>query len=132
MIGLEIMQQAPLAAVGENFIVDMEKYFRRQHFHLEVHLVTNATGKSPGGALLAAKAITEQRPSLGQRLVGGRDFRQVNIAIAPSDHVAGSSNPHGNLGVLPLNLPHGEDIKQLGMQWPSIELENQVANPRSQ
>src|SRR5260370_20890397 len=112
--------------------MNVEENFRRQYFHLEVHLVTNATRESPGSALLAAEAITEQGPLPRQRLLGGRDFRDVNLAMYPRDDMAGTSNAHGNIDIVARNLTHGEDIKQLRMQGPSIELENQVADPRSQ
>src|SRR5260370_33874595 len=100
--------------------MNVEENFRRQYFHLEVHLVTNAARESPGSALLAAKAITEQGPLPRQRLLGGRDFRDVNVAMGTRDDMAGTSYAHGKIDIVALNVTTVEAIKHFRLQGPSM------------
>ncbi len=42
VIRLEIVEETALGTVRQDFIMDVQEDFRRQHFHLEAHLVVQA------------------------------------------------------------------------------------------
>src|SRR5438552_1687823 len=66
VVRLEIVQQATLAAIGEDFIMNVEEDFLREHFHLKTHLVTDAVGARQTTGVLPAQAIAEQATLIGQ------------------------------------------------------------------
>jgi hypothetical protein len=44
VVGLKIMKQTALAAVGQDFIMNVEENLRRQNFDLEIGLIIDAVG----------------------------------------------------------------------------------------
>src|SRR6516162_6896815 len=60
MVRLEIVQQAPFAAVSEDFIVHMQKNLGRQHLDLETGLIAYAKAGTDCVAAFAAQPIVEQ------------------------------------------------------------------------
>ena len=131
MMRLEIMEESPLAAVGHDFVVDVEEDFRRQHLDLEAGLVAHAARAGDGVGVLSPQPITEQPPGLGQWLVRGSHLRQVNRTIAEGNDVAGPRNTYGQFIVLALDFSDRQDIEKLGVKRPPIHLKGQVAHPRA-
>src|SRR5207249_2106006 len=64
-------------------------------------------------------------------LDGGGDLGQMNLAILPGNHVAGPGDANRQLIVLPLNPAQSEDVEQLGVQRPPVELKDQIRDSRS-
>src|SRR5262249_10316773 len=54
------------------------------------------------------------------------------VGVLPGDDVAGARDAHGQLVVLAADLAHGQDVEQLGVQRPPVELKDEVANRRSE
>src|SRR5262249_51812195 len=91
VVGAEVVQQAALAAVGQDLVVDVQVDLRRQGFDLEGGLVVDAVGRGEPAAVLAAEAVAEEPAALGQGLVGGGgDLGQVDVAVLEGDDVAGA------------------------------------------
>src|SRR5688500_18049978 len=53
----KVVEQAALAAVGEDLIVDVQEDLRWQRLDLEAHLVVDAMGAGQSPVVLAAKAV---------------------------------------------------------------------------
>src|SRR5262249_11275861 len=129
---LEIVQQAALVAVRQDFVVYVQENLRRQRLDLEAHLIADAEHTRDLVALLAAQLMIDKPALLRQKLIaGGGNFGKVNVAAFPGDDVPGPSDAHGQVGAVVLNLAHGKDVKQLGVQRPAKNLEYQVADPRT-
>ena len=89
--------------------------------------------QASGAVVLAAQAVAQQPARSRQLLVGGRGhLGQVHVGVLPGDDVAGPRDADGQLVVLAPDLAHGEDVEQLGVQRPAVELKDQLADTRSQ
>ncbi len=58
----------------------------------------------------------------------GADFGQHQPVVAPGDDVAGAGNADRGFVAATLHGVAAVDFEQLGMQRPSIELENQLGD----
>ena len=104
VIRLEIVQQAALAAIGEDFIVNVKEDFLGKHLDLKAHLITDPMSAQQTSGVLPAQAIAEQAALIGQRLIGsGRDLCQDNVAVFPGDDMAGPGDSYGQLVIFALN-----------------------------
>jgi hypothetical protein len=74
----------------------------------------------------------EKATAFGQGLIlSGGHLGQLKVRVAPGENMPGAGNPDVKLVVFALNLASRENFKQLRMDRPAIEPENQVADPRS-
>src|SRR5262249_39245349 len=102
---------------------------RRQYFHLETGLVVDAVRTGERGTVLVAQTITEEPSLLGEELVGGSGhFGEVDVVVFPRNDVPGARDANDDLVVFVLDLARGEDVKQLGVQRPPVELKDQITN----
>jgi hypothetical protein len=128
----EIVKEATFAAVGEDFIVNMEENLRCQHFDLEAHFVMDAVSAQHLAALLVSQLVMQEAAIFGQLLFGGSGyFGQVDVGVLPGDDVAGAGDADGQLVILALDFAHGENVKQLRVQGPAVELKDEIAHSRS-
>src|SRR6266478_4147804 len=100
MVGLEIVQQAALAAVRKNLVVDVQKDLGRQRLDLEAHLVVDAGGTGEGAVVFAPQPVVEQATFFRQVLVGGGHFGQENVVVLPANDVAGAGDADRQVVVL--------------------------------
>jgi hypothetical protein len=127
MVGLEVMQEAALAPIGKNLVMHVEEDFLGEHLYLKAHLITDPVSAEQAVGMLTPETITKQAALFGQELIGGSsNFRQGNIAVFPSNHMASSRDPYGQIVIFALDLAHREDIKELRVERSSIKLEYQV------
>ena len=131
-MGVEVVQQAALAAVADDLVVDVQELLRGQHLHLEGGLVGDAVGAGEGVAALAAQAPAEEAALLRQGLLaGGGHLGEVDAGVVPGDDMAGAGDAYRQVVVLAADFAHGEDVEQLGVQRAPVELEDEVADRRS-
>src|SRR5437764_14209056 len=55
----------------------------------------------------------------------------MNVVVLPRDDMAGARDADDDFVVLVLDLARGEDVKQLGVQRPPVELKDQITDRRS-
>jgi len=132
MVGLKVMQQAALAAIGQDLVVHVEEYLGRQDLHLEICLIVDAVRARQGGAVFASQPIVEQPPPFRQAVVRGRHFREMKIAKIPRNHVPSAGNAHCHLAIFPLDFSNRQDVEELWVERTPIKLKHQIANARSQ
>jgi hypothetical protein len=131
MIGLKVVQDAALGTVGENLVMEVVKDILGDGLDLEARLIENivAAQKSPG--VLAAHAIVQEAPFVGERLIDVGDFGQQHVVILEGDDMPGAGNPDAHLIALDLHFARGKDIKQLRMEWSTVKLKNQIRHAGS-
>src|SRR5262245_31934786 len=96
VVGLEVVQEAALAAAGKDLVVHVQEDLRRQRFDLKAHLVDDAVSARKGTAVLASQPVVQQATAFRQGLVGGRrHFREQDIGVFPGDDVAGACDAQG-------------------------------------
>jgi len=129
----KIVQQAALATVGENLIVNVEEDFRCQYLNLKAHFIVDAVCAHHPAGVFVAQLVVQEPAFFGQFLLGGGGyFGEMNVGVFPGDDVAGPRDAYRQLVILALNLAHGEDVEQLGVKRTPIELKDEIAHSRSQ
>jgi hypothetical protein len=129
MVSGEVVQQPTAGAVGADLIVDVKEKVGRKNLDLEAGLVVDPMSTGEVGAMLVAQPVVEKTATLGKRLLGGRGYLgKMDILVLPGDHVPGTGDADKQVVVLVLDLARGDDVKQLGVQGPPVELKDQVAD----
>ena len=64
-------------------------------------------------------------------MVGRGDLREMKWAVVPRNHMARSRDANRHFTVFTLDFADGQNLKKLRMQWTTVELKDEVANPRS-
>ena len=57
---------------------------------------------------------------------------QSTINVLEGNHMAGARDADGQFVIFAADLAHGEDVKQLRVQRPPVELKDEIAHRRSQ
>src|SRR5437899_12880848 len=122
MVGLKIVEQTALAAVRQNLVVHVVENFRRQDLDLEIRLIVDAVRAGQGSAVLAPQSVVEQPSPFRQASLRGGHFGQMEIAIVPGNHVAGSGDANRRLTVFALDSSNGQNVKKLRMERTAVEL----------
>jgi hypothetical protein len=129
MVGLEVVQQSALGPVGEDFLVDVQKDFRRQRFDLEIHLVSYPVTAGHARGVFAAQSVAERTAIFGKGAIDIGQFGQQAIGVFPGDKVSGAGDMDGDLIIGAFDAAHSQDIEKLRMQRSFVELKDQVGYP---
>ena len=62
---------------------------------------------------------------------GGRDFSERNAFVLPTDQVPSARDLNKGLIIATCNRARFVDLKQLGVERSSVELEDEFSNSRS-
>ncbi len=129
----EVVEQAALASVGKDFVVDLSEQRGGQGLDLKAGLVMDAVRAREIRALLLMEAISQKSSPFGKILPCRRGhFRQENIGIFPGDDVACTGDAHRQAEVGVYDGTLRQDIEKFGVQGSAVHLEDQVSHRRSQ
>jgi len=79
--------------------------------------------------MFAAHAEVHEATLLGELLIDIGNFGHEDVGVFPGNDVAGSRDTDVDDGVLVLHTALSQNIEQLRVQRPSINLENEIGNP---
>src|ERR1051325_7508124 len=129
VVGLKVVQDAAFAGVGEDLVVNVKENLLAQPLDLKTGLINELITTRNASRVLAAKVIAKEASLLRQRLLRVGHFGQQDVLVLEGDNMAGARDPDAQLIPFLLDLSHGEDIEQLRVQGPPVELKDKVGHP---
>jgi hypothetical protein len=129
---VEEVQQAALAAVGQEFRVDPDECLRGQDFGLGAHLIGDG-GRGPEGVrVLPLEAMPPDPAPARQALPAGRGhLGQMEVGGPPGEDVAFGRDAHGQDVVVAADLADGQRLEQFGVKGPPEQVQRNGTDGRA-